>query len=639
MRLNLLFILISFCVNAQNIVELGNDNTLTNVKISNKNLYVNNINKNVYSYTNVDKVINLSPLFETVKRFIEGINIQTDLKTEGLKIEYTKLKNDLENLSNASNGNHIELLDNVLKNFLSLYLNALKNGAININNNTGDAFVLFSDYQKNSSDFKIEQPVRGEFFLSNKVERNLEDKNNIFVYPYKEGMAIINNRNKFGFIDIYGNIIVDTEYDFVRNYSNGYAICYNGEFIYILNKKGEKLQNKNKLHVSSGETNFSDFNDGWFRIRGDFQIEIKANDSISTRDIVLTFENDKYNYYNEDFEVINRNNFYDDATDFCNGFALIKDNLVYKKIDAQGVVVKEYDSLITNVARNNNCLNVFYYNKSKNEKMSSSIYPYQSEPIIEIYDKEVKKTIYRFNRNNQTPILINATRKNNESLLEYKLLHKTLTQARLYNINYIQNNNYAIIKDESDNVLIKPFSNIIVLENDFFLYSSHKAENNSYIIKKDLWDNTDGRIIEKDNAFNLITYPSLGLIKPDSQVIISENENYNTLHSYNKKLFVFGKVSFSYDAKTKTFKENKKKKDGLRFFKNKFVDVQKSIEFSLIFVKYGLINSSGIVVLDMEYDDIKLISEKLVLTNKNGVIEKFYIDDYGNAILFEWNIL
>ncbi|MFD2915829.1 WG repeat-containing protein [Psychroserpens luteus] len=616
-----------------NEVEFGNNNTLTDVNISNKNLYVNNLNKNVYSYTNVNKVINLSPLFKTVKLFVDSIDEHTDLKTDGLKKEYSALKNDLERLSNTSSGNHIEQLNKVLKKFLSLYVNALKHGAINLENNAGDAFVLFSDYQNNPSDFKIEEPVEGKLFISNIRRRSLDNKNNIFVYPFMEGKAIIKNKNKYGFIDIYGNIIVDTEYDNVRNFSNGYAVCSTGEFIYILDEYGNKLKNKNKLTVGYEKIYFGDFNEGWFKV------EETNTYTDSSRVPKLIFETTIFNYYNEKYTPMNLEKYYK-ATDFCNGFAYVADSLSFKKINSKGETVKTFDSTIIDVSRNKKCLSIFsFINKfTKSEKKESTqnisytaAIPYHSDrydyPEIDV----------------SHPILVDSIIIENDSLTDYSLSQTKLVESSYYPIVYTSitadtpynqrynyndifstiNNSrvdsgdgYCILKDENEEDLLKPFKNIILLENDFFLYSSGLAQNQEYIVQPKFFENN---IYSTNNYYEYMHYitkfNSLGLVKPDSQVIVSENSNYNTLHSYNDKLFVFGKIRFSHRREV-----NPSNKKG-------------HINFPLIFVKYGLVNSSGVEVLKINYDKITLLSNELVRTQLNGKTETFYIDQYGNAIL------
>ncbi len=624
----LLFIILFNCLQfsfsqetQKNTIEIsGNNNTVKS--INQKNIYIGKQFKNFYSTTNVDKVINLTPLFQTIKKFITEIEKNPTIKTEGFKMELKRLNEEFEKISNSTDGNHIKNLDIFLNDFLSIYIKALKTKRLNFNDNIGNAFVVLSDYKRNKNDFKINS-IDGKYFLSNTKKRKIQN-NSVIVFPYKEGMAKIKFKNKYGFIDIYGNLIVDIKYDKVKDFSNGYAICYNGNYVYIVNKKGEFLKKGKSLNVANGDLNFYNYNNGWFKIGKISQDEIGWPDSTHNYE-------ESFNFINTEFELLNKNENYLDATDFCNGFTYVKDSLSYLQIDYTGRTIKRFNKNIVKIDNNSKCLYVFYENsQDKLLTQNGGTYPpvYSNIPIIKKIIN-VKNDNFDYNYHTYTYSIIadSVIYLKDNFIAKYRIRKSPINQIEYKYNEPTFSSSTSTLRDNSGNILLGPYKKIEILSNDYFLYSSHEPK----IIKYKLYQNIND-YINKSTSYNFTYYKSLGLINSNSEVIISENKNYNTLLSYNNNLFVFGKVHFFYDN---LMKKNKINKRNFWFTFNKYKKItnnQKNSYIKVYIIKCALVNRNGIEILPMEYDNIKLLSNELVETEKNGIKKWFYIDEFGNAI-------
>jgi hypothetical protein len=618
-RVFLLFLFSTSLIHSQEIkkneVKIGDGNTFVDSRIE-SNILVDN-STTIYSTTKVDEVINLTPLFKTIENFIDNINIQTAFKTEGLKQEYSNLKNQLQKISSITSGNHISKLDEILKSFLSLYVNALKNGAITENSFAGDAFILFSDYQKNKENFDI-KPLSENFYLEKTKEPSVEQEGNVFIFPYKNGIAKVRIKNKYGLIDIYGKLLVKIQFDEVRNYSNGYAVCYTGSFVYIYDRNGSLLKNNEQLHVSSGKIDFSDYNNGWFRVNG------YLNNTENGQ-----FDNYGYNYMDKNLVLLDSNKNFSLATDFCENYAYVKFNNRYVKLDSSGKIIKTLDSTIQNITINKSCLGVFkYLEKSKITTYRTII---NNESHYNFVGE--RKEINYYDGNAYHDYLIEIDSVADNSIYKYHIKNQPILEKSHTSIvaNDDSESYYSIIKDNNEKTKIGPFKNIALLDNDYFFYSSSVGEVLNYRIKNPSSKKNnfeDSKINHKIYYFN-----DIGIIKPDSQVILSpEFNDYNFLHNYNSKLFVLGQINFMKENFNQEFLSEKTVKTGL-FGKEKKKVITKSYptKKQFIFIKYGLINDSGIEIFKPIYDNIMLLSDELVRVKLKDKEITYLIDKFGNA--------
>ncbi|MES2620024.1 MAG: WG repeat-containing protein [Bacteroidota bacterium] len=67
------------------------------------------------------------------------------------------------------------------------------------------------------------------------------DNSDYTIYTYSEGMAPFKYKNKFGFIDTKGNIVITAQYDSVSAFSKGKAWCKIFDWAYCIDKKNTKL--------------------------------------------------------------------------------------------------------------------------------------------------------------------------------------------------------------------------------------------------------------------------------------------------------------------------------------------------------------------------------------------------------------
>jgi hypothetical protein len=625
-RVFLFFIFFTSITHSQEVkkneVKIGDGNTFVDSKIE-SNILVDN-STTIYSTTKVDEVINLTPLFRTIENFVDNINIQTAFKTDGLKKEYSNLKIQLQKISSITSGNHISKLDEILKSFLSLYINALKNGAITENSFAGDAFILFSDYQKNKENFDI-KPLSQNFYLEKTKESSVEKKQNVFIYPYKNGVAKVRVKNKYGLIDIYGKLLVKIQFDEVRNFSSGYAVCYTGKFVYIYDREGVLLKNNEQLHVSSGKIDFSDYNNGWFRVNGYLNNPKDGQ-----------FDKYGYNYMDKNLMLLDNNKNFNLASDFCGDYAYAKVKDSYVKLNSSGKIIKILDSTIQNITLNKSCLGVFKYldtSKFDNYGVFFNVKP-NFNFVGEMKSSEGKEINYFRNRN-YCGFLIEIDSIKDNSVYAYHIKNEPISEM-IYSSIVAEDdvgNYYSIIKDNNEKTKIGPLKSIVLLDNDYFFYSSSVGKVLNYCIKNPL--NKKDKFDDEDNNHKIYYFNDIGIIKPDSQVILSpEYNNYNFMHSYNSKLFVLGQINYMKENFENEYLSEQTVKSGLFGREKKKLIKQSNLYIkNFVFIKYGLINNSGIEVLKPIYDDIKLLTDELVRVNLNGKEFTYLIDMFGNATI------
>lgn len=121
------------------------------------------------------------------------------------------------------------------------------------------------------------------------------------VYPFKEGLAVVKQNDKFGVIDENNNLIVDFKYDYISSFCNNYAIIRNGNYCKygLINNLGKTilppvfdniiLLNDNNVYVEGYIYDIE-------KIELDYKIIINDDDRI----IIKNFNSEKEmnDYYN-----------------------------------------------------------------------------------------------------------------------------------------------------------------------------------------------------------------------------------------------------------------------------------------------------------------------------------------------------
>ena len=158
----------------------------------------------------------------------------------------------------------------------------------------------------------------------NKKWGYINEKGTIVIQPqfdracdFSEGLAGIFQDNKWGYIDKNGKIVIRPQFDNICNFSDGLALIrLKGKWGYI-NKSGEIMIYSQFEHVFS-------FSDGMARI----------------------FQNQKWGYIGKNGKIAIPPQF-DGAYDFCNGFAKIKRNGKTEYIDKSGRIIGKVSTAST----------------------------------------------------------------------------------------------------------------------------------------------------------------------------------------------------------------------------------------------------------------------------------------------------
>ncbi len=198
---------------------------------------------------------------------------------------------------------------------------------------------LYQAYISNYSDsilnqFKTTYPAYP--FMSS-LDREIEFSNS-HIFP-----TIINNR--FGFIDLYGNQIIDADYLEVTPFNEGLAVALKDGKYGVIDFEG-------KVHIPFKYDAISDFVDGLSLVEigdqmgvmhrnGNLVLACEFEDLGMISDgLIYGSKNGKYGYY----DAIGRSRIpekYDDAFDFSNGIAKVKINGFQAYIDIYDVYVAQ----------------------------------------------------------------------------------------------------------------------------------------------------------------------------------------------------------------------------------------------------------------------------------------------------------
>jgi len=133
------------------------------------------------------------------------------------------------------------------------------------------------------------------------------------------GRAIVSKNGLYGIIDSEGKTVLNFQYDYISDYSDGLAIATDKSGYKVINKYG-KIVFENKGYISS-------FNEGY--------AIVESNNSPDAHSL--------YGYLNREGKIVIPPQ-YESAGDFNNGRAIVKKQEgSYALIDTEGNILKTYD--------------------------------------------------------------------------------------------------------------------------------------------------------------------------------------------------------------------------------------------------------------------------------------------------------
>ena len=87
-------------------------------------------------------------------------------------------------------------------------------------------------------------------------EKICEIDEDIYVSNFVDGIAAYKKRNKYGYIDARGNILVKAKYEYCEDFINGVAIVKDKDNYYLIGKDGKKLVNSGFDYIRSYENKY-----------------------------------------------------------------------------------------------------------------------------------------------------------------------------------------------------------------------------------------------------------------------------------------------------------------------------------------------------------------------------------------------
>ncbi|MFA7081437.1 MAG: WG repeat-containing protein [Bacteroidales bacterium] len=177
---------------------------------------------------------------------------------------------------------------------------------------------------------------------SDKVIFTLKQAN--YVFEFSEGLAMFEDlKEKFGFVDKLGKIVVNPQYEKARSFSEGYAaVCKEDKWGFI-DKTGKvviKPQFKSVNDFHSGRAAFSDGKQyGFIDIKGSYLVNPQFIKAASySEDLSLVMIGEQFGFIDKEGKTVINPQF-DGALSFKNGLAPIVQSKKIGFIDKKGKIV------------------------------------------------------------------------------------------------------------------------------------------------------------------------------------------------------------------------------------------------------------------------------------------------------------
>ena len=82
-----------------------------------------------------------------------------------------------------------------------------------------------------------------KYYLVNKTGKQVNPKNWDAIGEFSDGLALVKENLKWGFIDMQGNKVIDLKFDAASGFTKGVAIVKLNDTFFLINKKGEPINN------------------------------------------------------------------------------------------------------------------------------------------------------------------------------------------------------------------------------------------------------------------------------------------------------------------------------------------------------------------------------------------------------------
>lgn len=78
----------------------------------------------------------------------------------------------------------------------------------------------------------------------------------IYVHEFVDGIAVFEKNDKYGYIDIRGNILVKAKYEYCESFMNGVAIVKDSDNYYLIGRNGKKVIDSGFEYISSYDNKY-----------------------------------------------------------------------------------------------------------------------------------------------------------------------------------------------------------------------------------------------------------------------------------------------------------------------------------------------------------------------------------------------
>jgi hypothetical protein len=226
-------------------------------------------------------------------------------------------------------------------------------GTIHYLNKKGyEAFnIVAKEGSKCTNGFIVIKDKNDRFYHVNKTGKPISTKNWDEAGEFIEGLAMVKENGKWGFIDTLGKKIIETKYGVVSNFTKGAAmVSLNNEF-FLINKKGEAI-GSSKYEAAGVPDNGTfplqkDKLAGLIDSKGNVIIDFKYNSILyMSEDRVWAAKNGKWGLLDNKGEPLT-SFIYQGAYDFKDGYARVVLNDKIGLVNKAGKLVlpAEYQSL------------------------------------------------------------------------------------------------------------------------------------------------------------------------------------------------------------------------------------------------------------------------------------------------------
>lgn len=193
------------------------------------------------------------------------------------------------------------------------------------------------------------------YYLTDRTGKQLNPKTWDEIGIFSEGLALVKENSKWGFINAQGNKVIDTKFDIASGFTKGAAIVkLNGRF-FLINKKGEPVNDITYDEAGTPENGTfpvkKDNLAGLADSKGNILIDFKNNYSnllFMSDDRVWALKGSKWGLVDNTGKALTEFIF-EGVNQFKNGYAVVMMNEKYGVINKAGrlVVPAEYNSLGT----------------------------------------------------------------------------------------------------------------------------------------------------------------------------------------------------------------------------------------------------------------------------------------------------